>query len=281
MRRRPGFFHHGSPRDQAAVTIRSVGHSHMLPDQRLRRADGWQSWQFMFTIAGAGVGDVLGERFSAAPDDVTLMPRVGDHGYQVAPGAAEWDYLWVEFDGACVPPLLTMLGLSRRIHVAGCGQAGPLIERMFAEFEARGEEALHEMTGVFLQALALVERAARVPAAHDARAEAVERAKRCMTDRLAEALRLEDVAAAAGVSPFHLVRVFREREQATPMAWLRRLRASRAKALLHRADLKAAEVGRRVGYPALPHFSRMFKAETGMTLRRFVREVVRQRPARG
>jgi AraC-like DNA-binding protein len=117
---------------------------------------------------------------------------------------------------------------------------------------------------------------ARAPPRPPRRAAIVERVKSHMAEHLAENLSLADLAAAVELSPFHLNRLFRSYAEVPPMRYLRRMRANRAQALLHRPDLKAAEVGRAVGYPTLQHFSRMFKQETGMTLRRFVREVVRQ-----
>jgi AraC-like DNA-binding protein len=275
MRRYRGFFPVSSPADQEGVTIHSVGRSNMQPSQRVNRADGWHSWQFMLTLSGAGIGDVAGRPFAVEPGGITLMPMEHGHRYQVRPGAPRWEYLWVEFRGSCATKLLAMLGLAGRAAVPGCGEVGELVDRIFDGFEARGDTALHENTALFMQVLALVERCARRPAQADRRIAAVDRVRQHMADHLADDLVLEDLAGVAGLSTYHLSRLFTAQTQVPPMRFLRRLRANRAKALLHRRELKAAEVGRLVGYPTLQHFSRMFKQETGMTVRRFVREVVR------
>jgi AraC-like DNA-binding protein len=57
----------------------------------------------------------------------------------------------------------------------------------------------------------------------------------------------------------------------TPMAYLRRIRADYAKDLLLRGELNISEVGQRIGYPVLQHFSRMFRHETGVSPRAFLR----------
>jgi AraC-like DNA-binding protein len=273
MTRYRGFYSSASPADQEAIMIQSVGRSDMQPSQRLNRAVGWHSHQFMFTLDGAGSGDVAGRPFTAEPGDVALMPMEHGHRYQVRPGAARWEYLWVEFRGGCAARLLAMFGLIGRSVVPGCAGARELIDRIFDEFAARGDAALHENTALFLQVLALVEQCARRPAQADRRTAIVDRVKSHMAAHLADELSLGDLAAVAGLSPYHLSRLFSAQAQVPPMRFLRRLRANRAKALLHRRELKAAEVGRMVGYPTLQHFSRMFKQETGTTVRRFVRDL--------
>jgi AraC-like DNA-binding protein len=275
MRQYRGFFPVSAPADQQGFTIHSVGRSEMPLAARLNRADGWHSYQFMFTLEGRGVGDVAGRAFAAGPGDVALMPMELGHRYHVQPGAPGWIYLWIEFRGACAAQLLAMFGLAGRILVPGCGIVGDHVDRIFDAFHERRDSALHENVALFLQVLALLEQCARRPAQADRRTAIVDRVKEHMAGHLAEDLSLADLAGVAGLSPYHLSRLFTAQAQVPPMRFLRRLRANRAKALLHRRELKAAEVGRMVGYPTVQHFSRMFKQETGMTVRRFVREAVR------
>jgi AraC-like DNA-binding protein len=271
----PGHYVHVRPADQAFVAVTTVGLSDMPRDHVLRR-ERWRFYQFMWHLDGAGAGEVGGVPFEAEPGDVTFMPKDVAHSYRVRPGERRWRYLWVEFDGACAPQLLAMLGLGGRVHVADCGAAvGELVERIFTHFASRGDEALHENTALLMHAMTLVARAARRARSSDRSAAAIDRVKRHMAEHLAEPLTLASLAGVAGLSPFHLNRLFRAREQVPPMRYLRHLRANRAKAMLHRPELKVSEVGRAVGYPVLQHFSRMFKQETAMTPRRFIREVVR------
>ncbi|HYE07606.1 MAG TPA: AraC family transcriptional regulator [Planctomycetota bacterium] len=279
MRPYPGFFTSPPPVDRAAITVISVGESDMRPTPaRFRRDKGWHSTQLMFVIAGAGVGDVAGAPFAAGVGDVCLMPKDLAHGYEVAPGADRWHYRWIEFDGACVPNLLAMFGLAGRAHVARCDAIADPVEQVFALLHARREEGLHEACPLLVQILMLIERAAALPIAQQPQSVSIDAVKQIMAQRLDQPLALAGLAAAVRMSPFHLNRVFRQRTGVPPMRWLRQLRANRAKALLHRREMKVADVGRAVGYPVLQHFSRMFKQETGMTPRRFVREIVR-RPA--
>jgi len=277
----PGFYTTPLPSDRAAFHIVSVGESEMHPSPlRFRRDQGWHSHQLMLTIEGGGIGDDAGTDVASALHDVLLMPKSRSHGYQVAPGQALWRYLWVEFDGACAVPLLSMLGLHNRPMVRGCAAALEPIERIFAYFHTRRDAALHEASTLLLHTLALIARSARAPVSQPARSTTLDAVKTYMVDHLSEEVTLADLATVAQLSPFHLNRRFREASGVPPMRYLRQIRANRAKALLHRLDLKFSEIGRAVGYPVPQHFSRMFKLESGMTPRRFVAEIVRGGAAR-
>jgi AraC-like DNA-binding protein len=75
---------------------------------------------------------------------------------------------------------------------------------------------------------------------------------------------LERLAAAAHVTPAHLVRRFRAELGTTPMAyfWLRRVDAGVA--LLTSTGLPVGEIARRVGFRSVYHFSRRVKQATGL-----------------
>lgn len=88
-------------------------------------------------------------------------------------------------------------------------------------------------------------------------------------------LALEEIAAAAHLSPFHFARLFKKLTGATPHAYLASLRAARAQALLAETDLPVTEVGARVGYMSSSHFARAFRQATGLSPRAYRKALVR------
>jgi AraC-like DNA-binding protein len=225
------------------------------------------------------VGDVEGHPFAAREHTVTLMPADRNHGYQPADGCRLWTYRWIEFGGEMAPTLLRLHGLQSRWQVDGCRDAWPMVEEIVSLLETEGNAALHEAAALFLRVMTVVERCAGAGRPRPPVTRQIDQAaRRFMADHLQEQISLEDIAQAVQSSPYHLIRVFKRNHGQTPMACLRRLRAERAKALLMRGDLNISEVGQRVGYPLLPHFSRMFKAETGYSPRTFLRSQTAQTP---
>ena len=75
---------------------------------------------------------------------------------------------------------------------------------------------------------------------------------------------LEELAALAGLSRFHLIRAFRREVGATPHTYLVARRVSRAKELLAGAS-PLSEVALACGFYDQSHFTRIFKAWSGVT----------------
>jgi AraC-like DNA-binding protein len=101
-------------------------------------------------------------------------------------------------------------------------------------------------------------------------------------DRLLADLRcapsLRELAAGVELSPFHMLRVFREATGFPPHAWLVLERVCRARHLLA-AGRSPAEVAGTVGFADQAHLTRWFKRVTGVTpaaFRNSVQDVARQ-----
>jgi AraC-like DNA-binding protein len=81
---------------------------------------------------------------------------------------------------------------------------------------------------------------------------------------------LEQLATLAHLSPFHLLRVFRETVGLPPHSYLTQIRVARAKTLIG-ASLPLAEVAAAVGFTDQSHLNRHFKALVGVTPGQYAR----------
>jgi AraC-like DNA-binding protein len=77
--------------------------------------------------------------------------------------------------------------------------------------------------------------------------------------RLGEAITLDDMARAAGLSRSHFLRAYKARFGETPMARLRHLRLERAMSLLRTTDASIGEIALATGFADQSHLSRHFK----------------------
>lgn len=92
----------------------------------------------------------------------------------------------------------------------------------------------------------------------------VENALMHVKDRFGEAMKLDDMAEAAGISRFYLIHKFKKETGYTPHRYLTLLRMKHAKSLLlTRPDLKVGTIGQKVGYKDLAAFVRAFGDCTG------------------
>jgi AraC-like DNA-binding protein len=96
-------------------------------------------------------------------------------------------------------------------------------------------------------------------------AGAVDRARAFLNAHLADpAVDLRQAAAAAHVTPAHLVRRFRAELGTTPMAYLWQRRVATGIDLLTHTGLPVGAVAERTGFKSVYHFSRRVKAQTGL-----------------
>ncbi|TVM14352.1 AraC family transcriptional regulator [Oceanidesulfovibrio indonesiensis] len=107
------------------------------------------------------------------------------------------------------------------------------------------------------------DRRSSLPATHS-EAGAADAAREIISERHAEDLRLEEIATYAGMSPFHLVRVFKARFGLTPHAFLVHVRIHRARALL-RTHMRLADIAAAVGFSDQSHLTRHFRRQYGVT----------------
>jgi AraC-like DNA-binding protein len=113
--------------------------------------------------------------------------------------------------------------------------------------------------------LAFLEAAGALAAPRPPRHPAVDRACAFIEAKFTEPLDLAAIAATAGVTPAHLIRLFNDQLQITPTAFLWRVRTEAARRLLRNTGLSAAEVAYQCGFANPHHFSRMFKQHHGLS----------------
>ncbi|MDQ1077892.1 helix-turn-helix domain-containing protein [Pseudoroseomonas cervicalis] len=77
-------------------------------------------------------------------------------------------------------------------------------------------------------------------------------------------LRLEALAAMAGLSPFHFQRVFQASQGVSPQGWVLRRRLERARRLLG-GDTPVARIAASCGFSSQSHLTRAFRAASGTT----------------
>jgi AraC family transcriptional regulator len=90
-------------------------------------------------------------------------------------------------------------------------------------------------------------------------------ARELLDDRCGEAVRIAELARAAGVHPVHLARVFRRHLGCTPGEYLRRRRLERAAVLLRETARPLSDVALGCGFADQSHFANAFKRHTGVT----------------
>jgi AraC family transcriptional regulator, arabinose operon regulatory protein len=99
----------------------------------------------------------------------------------------------------------------------------------------------------------------------------VEKVLRYMHEKYADAIYIEQIARAGGLSVSRLQVTFREALGMSCVHYLRALRISHAKALLCVPEVRVTEVALQVGFETLSHFNTSFRSLIGMSPTEFMR----------
>jgi AraC family transcriptional regulator len=161
------------------------------------------------------------------------------------------------------------------------GEVNHLRDRMVAAVARRAASELGEpdeltpfaVEGLILELLALTARLRGGPAiGAERRAPGwLGQARALLHDRCREHLTVAEVAAAVGVHPVHLTRVFRLHYGTPVGAYLRGLRLDWAAGQLAAADHAIAQIALQAGFYDQSHFTRAFKRQYGQTPRAYRR----------
>lgn len=84
-------------------------------------------------------------------------------------------------------------------------------------------------------------------------------------EHLDHELRLQELSALAGLSPFHFARSFRQSVGATPHQYILQRRVQHAKELLLRPEWSIEQVASATGFAGASQFSRVFRQSAGAT----------------
>jgi AraC family L-rhamnose operon transcriptional activator RhaR len=172
---------------------------------------------------------------------------------------------------------------------AAAGRAGTFLGLLSPGAARAGQEALDGLAGALEQPphvkdvaalgwlLVLLPHLAEVTRGEPGQPEqpapkAVVEAVRLLDDDPAYEWSVAALAAHVGVGSAHLTRMFTAHVGTPPMAYLSRLRAERAAALLCESGLAVAEVGRAAGWPDPSYFGRAFRRHYGMSPREYRRQ---------
>jgi AraC family transcriptional regulator, arabinose operon regulatory protein len=223
----------------------------------------------ILTIAGEGAIEVAGRQFAARAGDLAWIDTSTRYSHACAPGAEQWDYLWLGMEGYQIGDLHQRLDVSAQpIFPLGEDTAATNI---FAEIIGRLKQPSAagnlEISGLIAGLLAqLVQsRAGRLsvqPIGGEGGLPALIAAIRANIDQPWPIARM---ARAMALSPSQLHRLFKARYATSPAEWLRHERLVLAKRQLNANHEQIAVLARRCGYDDPFHFSRDFRKLTGMS----------------
>lgn len=211
----------------------------------------------------------IGHVEAVAGDVITINPEEMHDGAPVRGGARQWRMIYLE-------PTIVANGLSDETNHQ-LEIARPIIRD--SELRQQVERLFDSLTDQVHEPLAVEEDIVRVLALvvrrHSARtfspqsaSPAIARARQWLDEAPSASISLSDLAAAAGVSRFQLVRGFAKEVGVTPYAYLMQRRVRSARGLIA-SGRSLGEAALAAGFADQSHMTRAFVRQLGVTPARY------------
>lgn len=252
---------------ESLPSVRSMGEMLFDPFWR-RRTHGAKRCELMHVTEGRVELVLGGKRFAAGPGDLLLVPAGSRHrdDFEEARGLKVF---MIFFDWQPARRYFAKVNNSvlARLPAERKAEIGGILSRLAADVSAQhamdrlvASVRLHEILMILLREALSAE---KPPREAGQRRRLMLQAREFLRAHYAEAISLDDIAAALGVSPFHLSHVFSEESDFTLFDYLTHLRMEKARELLATGQLKVSAVARAVGYDSGNYFAKVFRRHFG------------------
>lgn len=220
--------------------------------------------------SGSQISTIQGTREQTGPGHLYLINP--DEIHDGAPGGGGYRYRMIYPDASLLRDIIEDV-TGRAFHgMPSFPRFLPRDPQMAAAFQMAHRRleaksgALEADEGMFSVLAALFGRhgSAIILAVETREKTAVHTARDYLSDNYETDIGLEELASIAGLSRAHLIRAFRKEFHITPHAYLTDVRIRRARRLLRSGEMPA-EVAALCGFADQAHFTRHFKARTGVT----------------
>lgn len=220
---------------------------------------------FQYTVSGEGEIEIEGRWHRLPAGSAFLIEVPGPFHYRLPAASHHWELRFVALSKSCLPWWAHLTeGLGKIVQLSSphlvlrkleslCDQAatGKIADRfhnssLAYDFLMELYRLLHELPG------------------DDALPSAVRRAIQFVEHEAQSSVGLREMAEAAGVSKFHLTRMFQDYVGDPPVQYLIKFRIRKAAALLVETGLTIDDIAKQTGFQNGNYFAKVFRKWMGM-----------------
>ncbi len=216
----------------------------------------------LLTLHGAAwVREGARRRNLQAGDWFVLRPGI-EHEYDCV---SPWSFAYAHANGALLRRLVEQLAFFRNENL-GFRQRSHHGKMLLVELVKRGAAATSgaeaACNALLIQLLVILQED-RLD--EKRRSDNLALARKFMEEHCGEPLRLADIAAAAGMSPYHFCRMFNAAAGLPPLRYLQKYRIEQAGRILQTPGASIGDAAESAGFADRLYFSKVFRKWTGMT----------------
>lgn len=231
------------------------------------RPEGYFWHQILCTSGGRGCVKFGKTTINVSEGWYFILPAHCPHEYY--PLEDRWEVRWLTFDGFACEQMMSDLGFGKALaaKLGECDTLHSLFNRMFTALKTDKVYGSCTCAGLMYEYLMELYRrySDRSQTGGADHSSLLMPALNYIDDHFAEDFPMTELSAAAGVTPQHLCRIFRETMNMRPTEYLARRRLQTAKELLRGTEKPISDIAGCSGFSDPGYFSTVFRKYEGMT----------------
>lgn len=261
-----------APRRVETASVRGLGIRERMPAKMISRPGGTDDYLFMHFYDPVGISVAGGIEYVPPHSFIIWEPKAP---HLFGDTQRRWNHSWIHCSGTAIVESLAASGIepNHPIPLSGDAVVNRYLPAVYDEIRHHSEPDPVILGLLFATWLREVERDRDRTAGGSSIPANLLSVKRFIETRLAEPIRLEDLAAQAMISASRLSAQFKRYFHTSPIDYVLRMRLRRASYLLLDQNRTVSQVATEVGFSDAFYFSRQFKNHYGVSPIAYRRQV--------
>lgn len=239
------------------------GHFLYEPGYFLKR-DSYDSFLIMYIQKGELDLEIKGRRYHVHANSFILLDCYDSHAYSTSVG---WECLWCHYDGITARNYYDIV-TSHLGNIFTMADPYPALSKLTAIYHAfhTGAVVREPLLSKYLNDL-MTEFMLYLPSQNNTRnySGAVEEIITYINEHFAETISVSELAAKAGLSHYHFIRIFKRETGFTPHEYILNTKVAAAQYLLKNTKLTIKDICYQTGFSCESVFCSAFKHRSGIT----------------
>lgn len=224
------------------------------------------SFIFQYTLLGEGAIDFADNTYKLTKGKVFMVEIPGDHCYYLPDSSSEWQFIFITLKGEAAKDCWDRI-LQRHGPVLDIPMESRVIDKLFDIFTIATEGDFEDPYMSSIEAYAFLMECYRLlkpTQAHSDLPDSLNRAINFIYQHYHSYITIEDIANAANVSKYYLIKLFRKSLNITPIQFITNKRIEKAIELLVNTDYTIKMIAEKVGFTNDNYFNKVFKKIVGI-----------------
>ncbi|MCR6112197.1 helix-turn-helix transcriptional regulator [Bacillus sp. A301a_S52] len=224
------------------------------------------SFVFQYTLSGEGAIDIHGSTFKLTPRKAFMVEIPGKHCYYLPDHSHKWEFIFITLNGVAAKACWDRLS-QRYGPILDIPLESRVIQKVFDIYIGATEKVFEDAYMSSAEAYAFLMECYRLLQPVKATSpfpESMNDALNFIHQHYHEDITIEDIADAAYVSKYYLIKIFQKTLNTTPAQYVTNVRIEKAIELLVNTEFTIRIISEKIGFSNDNYFNKVFKKVVGI-----------------